>query len=54
MAKQTARELAIESLLRKVEEVLNNNGWPTEEGQYGEDGVLCPIQELVNEIRKGA
>jgi hypothetical protein len=48
------REHAIELLLKKVEEVLNNNDWPTEEGQMrADDTESCPIQKLVDNIRKG-
>ena len=48
------REHAIELLLAKVENVLYNNDWPTEEGQTREDGIEpCDIQKLVDNIRKG-
>ena len=39
------RERAIELLLGKVEEVINNNDWPTEEGHV--------IQILIDNIRAG-
>ena len=38
------REHAIELLLAKVEEVLYNGDWPTEDGD---------IQDLIDNIRKG-
>ena len=47
------REHAIELLLDKVEEVLNNNDWPTEEGQEPCDEPPCGIRQLVDNIRKG-
>jgi hypothetical protein len=48
------REHAIELLLAKVENVLYNNDWPTEEGQTREDDIEpCDIQKLVDNIRKG-
>ena len=48
------REHAIELLLSKVEEVINNNDWPTEEGQTRADDIEpCDIQKLVDNIRKG-
>ena len=48
-----SREYAIELLLAKVENVLNNNDWPTEEGQSRADIGPCDIQKLVDNIRKG-
>lgn len=36
-------------LCRKVTEVVNNNDWPTEEGQRNEDGVSI-IGTLVDDI----
>jgi|HubBroStandDraft_1064217.scaffolds.fasta_scaffold97245_4 hypothetical protein len=47
------REHAIELLLAKVEEVLNNNDWATEEGQERCDEPPCVIRQLVDNIRKG-
>ena len=49
------RERAIELLLGKVEEVINNNDWPTEEGHVIDDGVTCtcPLQILIDNIRAG-
>ena len=48
------REYAIELLLSKVEEVINNNDWPTEEGQTRADDIEpCDNQKLVDNIRKG-
>ena len=48
------REYAIELLLSKVEEVINNNDWPTEEGQTRADDIEpCDIQKLVDNIQKG-
>ena len=47
------RERAIELLLQKVEDVLNNNDWPTEEGQERCDEPPCGIQQLVDNIRMG-
>ena len=41
---------AILALCDKVEEVLNNNDWPTEEGMDSEDGQSY-IRSLVEEIR---
>ena len=46
------REEAIELLCKKVEGVLNNNDWPTEEGQRLES-ELNPIEELIASIRIG-
>jgi hypothetical protein len=46
------RERAIELLLQKVEEILWNNDWATEEGTRRE-GETCPIQILVDNIRAG-
>jgi hypothetical protein len=46
------RERAIELLLQKVEEVLWNNDWATEEGTRRED-EKCPIQILIDNIRAG-
>lgn len=48
------REQAIASLLRKVEEVINNNDWPTEDGHWTDDGVkcTCPIADLIAVIRE--
>lgn len=46
------RERAIELLLGKVEEVINNNDWPTEEGHVIDDGT-CPLQILIDNIRAG-
>jgi hypothetical protein len=45
------REQAIEALCQKVEEVLHNNDWPTEEGQQSESGEPSPIDELITLIR---
>jgi hypothetical protein len=45
------REQAIELLCRKVEEVLNNNDWPTEEGRQAEDGSPSAINELIILVR---
>ena len=45
------REQAIETLCQKVEEVLHNNDWPTEEGQQSESGEPSPIDELITLIR---
>ena len=49
------REQAIEFLLTRVEEVVGNGDWPTEEGRFTDDGMQCScfIQDLVNHIRKG-
>ena len=49
------REHAIELLLSKVEGVINNNDWPTEEGHVIDDGVTCtcPLQILIDNIRAG-
>jgi hypothetical protein len=49
------RERAIDLLLQRVEEVINNGDWPTEEGQFVDDGksCTCPIQQLVDNIRGG-
>jgi hypothetical protein len=49
------REQAISELLARVEEVIDNNDWPTEEGQMQDDGVnaTCPILLLVQAIKNG-
>jgi hypothetical protein len=49
------REDAIESLLKKVEEVISNNDWPTTDGTWVETATTCtcPINELVKFIREG-
>lgn len=39
-------------LLLKVEEVLNNNDWPTEEGYERADEPPCVIRKLVDTIRR--
>ena len=45
----------IESLCAKVQEVIDNNDWPTEEGHCIDTGVTytCPLQELVGAISAG-
>ena len=40
------------SLCHKVEEVINNNDWPTTEGQCSEDGHN-PLERLIADIRAG-
>ena len=50
-ARALTREQAIETLCQKVEEVLHNNDWPTEEGQQSESGEPSPIDELITLIR---
>jgi len=47
------REQAISELLARVEEVIDNNDWPTEEGHMTDDGVnaTCPILLLVQAIQ---
>jgi len=49
------REREIELLLEKVEEVIGNGDWPTEEGTFVDDGKVCtsPIQQLIDNIRSG-
>ena len=47
------REHAIELLLQKVEEVVGNGDWATEEGAFTDDGTACPIQQLIDNIRGG-
>jgi hypothetical protein len=49
----STREAAIGLLLKRVEEVINNNDWPTEEGQERADEGPCFIRSLVDNIRKG-
>ena len=43
------------SLCRKVEEVMSNNDWPTEEGRMYDFGTVCtcPLNELVRQIKAG-
>lgn len=50
MAGDVQRSVA--ELLDKVEEVLNNNDWPTEDGLDNSFGD-SPIRELVADIRDG-
>ena len=40
-------------LCGKVEEVVHNNDWPTEEGHMHDDGVncTCPILEMTEFIK---
>jgi hypothetical protein len=38
-------------LCRKVEEVIYNNYWPTEEGRQTEEG-RCHILDLVDKIKR--
>ena len=52
--KKLTREEAISALLRRVEEVVNNNDWPTEEGQERADEPPCIIRDLIDNIRGGA
>jgi hypothetical protein len=40
----------IENLCAKVQEVIDNNDWPTEEGQQRCDDSPCPLQVLVTNI----
>ena len=47
-----SREQAIELLCRKVEEVIHNNDWPTEEGRQSEDGSPSAIDELITLVRQ--
>jgi hypothetical protein len=38
------------TLCAKVQEVLDNNDWPTEEGQNRADDPPCRIQVLINSV----
>lgn len=46
------RQLILD-LCAKVEEVVHNNDWPTEEGHMHDDGVTCscPILDLTTFIK---
>lgn len=39
-------------LLNKVMEVVNNNDWPTTEGEQRADDPPCVIQQLVDSIKE--
>jgi hypothetical protein len=51
---ETTRK-AILSLCDKVEEVVGNGDFPTEDGLWHDDGVTytCVINDLITEIREG-
>jgi hypothetical protein len=44
------RQLILD-LCRKVDEVVNNGDWPTEEGHSTDETGSCPMSEMTDFIR---